>query len=182
MPSSPKPPSEIAREAAEFAMSPSELRAWKLLEETPELRHVPALPVCRAIAGAIDEARAADVAALRERVALLEGWECSEGWSERDAVEQALPEGEHVHASGDRDEMNLVERAEWIVSRAERAEDRIAELEGLVSAYRLLVEGKNGLIAAYRVGRPPSEATWKKLERAKKKIEAAERGKKGSDG
>lgn len=37
-------------------------------------------------------------------------------------------------------------------------------------ALRLLVEGKDGLLAAYRIGRPPSAATWKKLEQAKKAL------------
>ena len=62
---------------------------------------------------------------LQERVDQFEGWEYGEGWSERDAVDQALPEFEFAHVSGDRDDANLGERVAIFAERfAEMAAER----------------------------------------------------------
>jgi hypothetical protein len=64
--------------------------------------------------------------------ALLGGY--SEGWSERDAIDQALPEYEHVHVSGDRDECNLAERAETVAQEVERLTRELADAHGVAQA------------------------------------------------
>lgn len=71
---------------------------------------------------------------LRERVALLEGWEYSEGWSERDAVDQALPEYEFRHASGDVDEANLGERVAAFVIEFATLRTRLSAAQAVVEA------------------------------------------------
>lgn len=48
--------------------------------------------------------------------------------------------------------------------------DMLAELDRLEierDAYKLLAEGQQGMIAAYRLGRRPSEAVFAKLEKAR---------------
>lgn len=54
--------------------------------------------------------------------------------------------------------------------------DKCSALEAERDALALLVEGKDGLLAAYRIGRPPSESTWKKLEKAKARLDALKGG------
>ena len=58
-----------------------------------------------------------------------------------------------------------------LVATIKARDERIAELEKREESWKLLVEAKDGLLAAYRVGRPPGEKTWRKLERAKKALE-----------
>lgn len=51
------------------------------------------------------------------------------------------------------------------------AED-VPRLRVEVAALRMLLKGKEGLLAAYRAGRPPSQMTWKTLEKAERALAA----------
>lgn len=50
----------------------------------------------------------------------------------------------------------------------------IRKLEAKTKAQALLIEGKEGLLVAYRLGRQPTEKTWKLLERAEKALAESE--------
>lgn len=57
------------------------------------------------------------------------------------------------------------QRNQQLRAEVERLRERATALE-------MLVKGKDGLLAAYRLGRPASEKTWRLLEKAQKRLAA----------
>jgi hypothetical protein len=60
----------------------------------------------------------------------------------------------------------MLDRANFVALLAELKANR-----KMVEALKLKTEGQEGLLVGYRLGRPPSETTWKKLEKAAKLLE-----------
>jgi hypothetical protein len=60
----------------------------------------------------------------------------------------------------------MLDRANFVALLAELKANR-----KMVEALKLKTEGQEGLLVAYRFGRRPSEATFKKLEKAAKLLE-----------
>lgn len=68
----------------------------------------------------------AEVTRLEVLFAEIEDWEVDFA-----AFDDVLPATEHVHASGETEKMNLIERIEWVVERMEKAEAQLAERPAL---------------------------------------------------
>jgi hypothetical protein len=62
--------------------------------------------------------------------------------------------------------MAMLNRANFVALLAELKANRKT-----VEALKLKTEGQDGLLTAYRLGRRPSEATFKKLEKAARLLE-----------